>query len=282
MAEQGEVAERHKKGFVGVALVTVASVLAIGFGVIGAVDAFGTKGCGYGYGGYCSFAISVHPTHDLVDGQSVALGGRGFSPNTTFGAAVCDPSVPGIDGCDLSNTPLTTTDRQGRASLTIHVRRIITVQGRRVDCAHTPCVLGAGTVNGLIPIETTSVPLTFDPTVPPLPTLKVRLDGAAATTRSVHGSISCTRASQASVSGTVYQRINGTEVVASGVTVRPITCSTTPTSWSFTYNTGHSGDLVPGEARLVLFASTSDDLDSASSTLSETITLTAPPSVPTR
>jgi hypothetical protein len=205
MDDQSGVSARGGRRLVAFVVLSIAAASGLGWGVIGIVNALESEACGpYGYGGYCApFEIDVNPTTDLVDGQAVTVRGRRFTPNTTFGAAVCVAAVPGIDGCDLSNTALTTTDTKGRATVTLRVRRVIFVQGRKIDCALKPCILGAGTVNGTTPIEVTSMPISFDPDVPPLPKLEVQVRLSSATTRGMTGTITCSREATADVSGYV-------------------------------------------------------------------------------
>lgn len=261
------------------AVLSIVATFAAGMTVISVVDALGSDQCGPYGGGYCAPEINVTPTTDLVDGQAVQIMAHGFTPRKTFGAALCDPRVPGIDGCDLSNTPITTTRSSGRAVLTMNVRRIITVQGRRVDCALQPCVLGAGTVNGLDPIETDSVPVTFDPDVPPLPDLRLRLTVDEITTRRMTGTVTCTRPARATVGGSLRQ--GGVRPVAEGNTPTTIPCGSTPTTWTFRYSY-HVGDPVPAEARFDVSASAFDDLDYVGASVSGMTTVIGPPTHPLR
>ena len=160
MAERAQ-AGKSKREESRVAAIVMASVLAVaglGFGVTTIVDALEPEGCGpYGYGGYGGYGcepigdatLVVAPSTDLVDRQMVTVTGERFGPSTSFGVAQCDPSVGpsgGIDACDLSTARTTTTDSDGRVQLTMIVRRIITVQGREVDCALEPCTVGAATL----------------------------------------------------------------------------------------------------------------------------------------
>ena len=207
MQDHAGASDRGGRRLATFVVLSIAAASGLGWSVIGIVNALESESCGpYGYGGYCApFEITVDPTTDLVDGQSVDVKGRRFTPNTSFGAAVCSPTVPGIDGCDLSNTALTTTDSKGQATVTLRVRRMITVRGHQIDCALKPCILGAGTVDGITPIETTGVPISFDPDVPPLPKLLVRFTLGSATTRGMTGTITCSREGTADLSGYVQQ-----------------------------------------------------------------------------
>jgi hypothetical protein len=262
-----------------VAVVGLCVAVGSGWGAIQVVDALETERCGPYGGGYCGPApeITVTPFANLVDGQVVELTGRGFLASTSFGAAQCDPAVEGIDGCDLSNVALTTTNENGHVRLSMTVRRIISVQGRRVDCALSACTLGAATLDGTTPIEAVSAPLTFDPTVPPIPELRVRVTIDGATSAGVTGTVTCSRDGQASVDVSLQQHLNGRSAFAYAFTDRPVRCGPTPRTWTISYAEG-SDRLTSGKAHYDAFASGSDDLDSVFVELSGTIKVVRVPS----
>lgn len=259
-----------------IALVSIAATFGGGWGVISAVNALETAECGpYGYGGYCPPpSISVDPSVDLVDGQIVRVRGRGFSPSTSFGAAQCDPAVGGIEGCDISQPVLTSTDAKGQVRFSMPLRRIITIQGVKRDCARLPCVLAGATLEGTTPLEAATAPITFDPRVPPLPTLKVQVAVTEVTPTGMSGTVVCARAATAYIDGSVVQRITGTPATAYGYT-RNVGCDTTPTTWSmrFAYRDGR---LVAGSARYQVFASANDELDYAYASRSGSTTIIVP------
>ncbi len=261
------------------AFVGIGVTVGTGWGVIQVVNALETERCGPYGGGYCGPdpTIAVEPSTDLVDGQTVQVTGRGFLPSTSFGAAQCDPSVPGIDGCDLSNVELTTTNGNGHVRFSMTVRRVITIQGRRVDCALSACTLGAATLDGTTPIEAVSAPLTFDPAVPPIPALRVQVTVDRATTASLTGTVTCTREAQAFVDASVEQHLNGRGAFAYGFTEQPVRCGPTPRTWTIGFAEG-SDRLTAGRAAYAAFASASDDLGSAFAEQSGEIRIVRAPS----
>ena len=230
MAERALVggSERDGSRLAAIVMVSILAVAGLGFGVVTIVDALEPEGCGpYGYGGYGGYGcepigdatIVVEPSTDLVDRQTVTVTGERFGPSTLFGVAQCDPSVgpnAGTDACDLSNARTTTTDRNGRVQMTISVRRIITVQGREVDCALEPCTIGAATLSGTTPIEATSAPISFDPAVPAIPRLTVELTVDDASASAMTGTITCNREAEAYVETAVNQVKGGATAFAFG------------------------------------------------------------------
>lgn len=267
---------------VALVLLSIGAAFALGWGVIKVVDALEPgDGCGsYGYGGYgceppSDFSITVVPSTGLVDRQTVSLTGTGFAPNTFFGAAQCDPTVgpeAGTAACDLSTARTTSTDGNGDVHLDLPVRRIIIVQGHEVDCALSPCTLGAATLSGTTPIEATSVPISFDPSVPPVPRLQVGLTVDDVTVAAVSGTVTCNREAEVFADAFVQQLKGSHEAFAYGFTDESIVCDTTPTEWTARLVDG-SGRLTGGPATYEVFASAYDGFESASATVSGEATL---------
>ena len=121
--------------------------------------------------------------------------------------------------------------------------------------------------------EATSVPISFDPDVPPLPKLQVRVTLSSATTRGMTGTITCSREATADVSGFVQQPSGGW---ADGYTRASIDCGTTKAAWSINYQS-RQGDIVAGPAHYEVYASGTDGLDYASASLSGNVKLTVSP-----
>ena len=187
---------------------------------------------------------------------------RAFGPSTLFGAPQCDPSV-GPNARDGHVRPEHRPDhddrRQRAFRLTISVRRIITVQGREVDCALEPCTVGAALLSGTTPIEATSAPISFDPDVPAIPRLHRGVHGR----RCVHVSDDRDHHLQPGRRGL---RRGGLNQVKGGRTAfafgfsEPIACSTTPTDWTVFLSNGQ-GRFTGGTADFVAFASAFDGFD---------------------
>lgn len=285
--------ERATEGSLGrdgprlVALV-VASILAmatLGFGVVSIVDALEPEGCGpYGYGGYgCEpigdATIAVEPSAGLVDRQTVTVTGEGFGPSTSFGAAQCDPSVgpdAGTDACDLSTARLTSTDAAGQVELTMPVRRIITVQGREVDCALEPCTIGGATLSGTTPIEAASAPISFDPSVPPVPRLTIEVTVDDVTGSAITGTVTCNREAEAYIDAYLSQQKGGHAAFAYGYSEQSIACDTAPTEWTATLTTG-SGRFTGGQADYEVYAYAYDGFEDASSLATGQVRVSAGP-----
>lgn len=270
---------------VALVLMSVIAAVGLGWGAIKVVDALeptgdcGSYGYGGGYGGYgCDtpFGITVAPSTDLVDRQTVTLTGTGFLPNTSFGAAQCDPSqlpTGGIAACDLSTSRLSTTDDNGNVVLDLNVRRIIIVNGGELDCALNPCVIGAATLeNGSTPIEGTSVPISFDPAVPAVPRLHVALTVDDVTASAISGTVTCNRAADAFIDASVQQSKGGHQADAYGYSNQPLACGTTATAWTIPLQNG-SGVLSGGPATYSAFASAYDSFESAQAEVTGTTSL---------
>jgi hypothetical protein len=262
---------------------SIVAATALGWGVISVVDAVdtadgcGSYGYGGGYGGYgCDdFSITVEPSTGLVDLQTVAVSGTGFLPNTYFGAAQCDAATlpnAGITACDLSTSRTTYTDGGGNVHVDMRVRRIIVVNGGEVDCALAPCVIGAATLDGTTPIEGTSFPIAFDPSVPAVPRLSVDLTVDDVSASSLSGTVTCNRDAEVFTDSFVEQQKGGHTSYAYGFTDQPVACSTTPTQWT-TPLTGGSGALAGGPATYDVSASAYDGVEEAYASVSGEVVL---------
>ena len=114
--------------------------------------------------------ITVTPDQDLVDGQSVAVDGTGFTPGASVTVIQCRPgSVNLFDvqaNCRL--TTMHTTDASGTFSAFLAVEREIQTSSGALDCAASP---GACTVGVFVGFSLESIvveaPIAFaDPTLP--------------------------------------------------------------------------------------------------------------------
>ncbi len=121
--------------------------------------------------------VAVSPSTKLVDLQSVLVVGSHFSGNASLGSVECKPGALDVNSCDLSTLVYVTASPSGAFKLHRAVRRIINVNGLRVDCASAAgCILGVGNISNYA--ESSGATLHFDPKVPPVPT---RLTGTPAT-----------------------------------------------------------------------------------------------------
>lgn len=113
--------------------------------------------------------IYVKPTVNLVDLQTVAVQGNDFQPSSEAAIIECAANATGQGQCDLNTLIELPTGKYGAFTLSRYVRRIITTSdGTTIDCASAPgaCILGAANLNNLM--EATGVPLSFNPSVPPV------------------------------------------------------------------------------------------------------------------
>ena len=176
-----------------VVLAGLAVAFAVGLAVVGVASALETnEECSpYGYGGYSCVdyddaELTVNPSTDLVDGQTVVVSGVAFDPPfATFVASQCvaaDIALGGQGNCDSGTTTIRNVDSGGTVYFTMRVKRIIETPGLGpVDCAVEECVIGAATIDpssnyptvggpseDYVVIEGATAPLSFDPDAPPI------------------------------------------------------------------------------------------------------------------
>ena len=117
--------------------------------------------------------LTATPAANLVNLQSIAIAGTGFSPNVTVGWAECKNGGTGAADCDVNDFGTTTTDSVGAFSASFTVHRILHTANGTVDCAAVMqgCRVGAAKLSDHA--EFANTPLDFDPSVPlpPPPTL---------------------------------------------------------------------------------------------------------------
>lgn len=209
--------------------------------------------------------LTVTPSTDLVDRQSVDVEGVGFLADTTFGATMCGldaaQATMTVDGCDLSTSVLTSTDAAGTVSFAMTVKRFIQVQGEQVDCAlPDECIIGAATLgNDLItPIEPAFVPIQFDPDAPVVPPIDIDLDVSDVSGDAVAGTVVCNRAGTAYVDGNILQRKHGNYAGRYGYIELP--CDTVPTAFEVPLVYGE-GRVTGGTAEYSVYASVSDGFE---------------------
>jgi hypothetical protein len=119
--------------------------------------------------------ITVVPSTGLLDGEAVAISGRGFTPGEQVALVECrnGPADDTGGNCDVSATlEYASVDAAGEVHTTFTVRRhLATHNFGDVDCATDPngCMLGFGGTSDL-QFERGNVPLAFapDPVPPPV------------------------------------------------------------------------------------------------------------------
>jgi hypothetical protein len=167
--------------------------------------------------------VRVHPTTDLIDQQKVrvAVSDFPFLPAGENRIAViqCAAEATDIDGCgDFTGINLT-LDASGSAATRYRVSRILhTPAFGAVDCAAAPqrCLLA---VINFQPSLIFTVPLSFDPAVPPLPPVDIdatldptaRVNPQSGVVR-VSGTVSCTTPTPIRILGNIGQQQPETQI----------------------------------------------------------------------
>ena len=121
--------------------------------------------------------ISVTPSTNLLDGDTVHVTGTDFDPNFPVSVAQCPAGVGQSPGCGYGPGSFVVTDDAGAFSLDLVVDRILYGTATPIDCA----VPGACVVSAIDLYDgslTTSVAIQFDPNAPLPPPPSVRIDPA--------------------------------------------------------------------------------------------------------
>jgi hypothetical protein len=121
--------------------------------------------------------VSVEPSGELVDGQTVTVRGSEFPPDRELGVVMCSGAVDlggGAAQCQLSPFTPVTSRGDGTFEVEFDVRRIIWVGGHEIDCAApTPdgleatCIVAVGAISDYD--QSGIAPVHFDGSVPPPP-----------------------------------------------------------------------------------------------------------------
>jgi hypothetical protein len=100
----------------------------------------------------------------------VTVAGTGFSAHTGIATIECRVGAVDQTGCDLSTLLETNSDGAGAFTLKRAVRRIINIQSmpKPLDCAKAKCILAGANIFNYA--ESSGVRITFDPSIPPVPT----------------------------------------------------------------------------------------------------------------
>ncbi len=114
--------------------------------------------------------MTVTPSTDLTDGQTVTVTGSGFAPSTRIGLAMCKAGTTfSLLDCEITNPTWFTDDASGAFTHTYAVRAHLTTGHGAVDCSAAPstCVLAAVNLNDYS--ESARTPVTFRPESGPTP-----------------------------------------------------------------------------------------------------------------
>jgi hypothetical protein len=158
----------------------------------------------------CPPTLTATPSAELADGQFITVVGAGFTPNSEIGIAECQAGVLAISDCDVSEVQIVESDGTGSFSTAYSVTRIISLSNdvttTNVDCALTPCLLGAADISNYDVNATASIG--FNPSIPP------ELSGTFAPTDTVNttkgiaaiaGTVTCTQPTVVEVSVELQQ-----------------------------------------------------------------------------
>lgn len=147
----------------------------------------------------CMPRLLATPDTGLADGQTIAVTGSQFAPDSGVGMAECEPGATGPSQCDLSTLLIVQTDDTGSFSTSYTVARIISITNatgiaHAIDCARTMCILGAANLANYANAAFT--PLSFNPKLPLLLNGTVDPTGTVAPkvgTAVISGTVVCER-----------------------------------------------------------------------------------------
>jgi hypothetical protein len=158
----------------------------------------------------CNPTLSATPSAELADGQTIAVAGAGFTPNAEIGIAECEAGVLSISDCDLSNVEIVESDDTGAFSTGYSVTRIISLSNdvttTNIDCALTPCLLGAADVSNYD--VNAEAAIGFNPSIPPELTGTFAPLDTVNTTKgiaAIAGTVTCTQPTVVEVSVELQQ-----------------------------------------------------------------------------
>jgi hypothetical protein len=111
-------------------------------------------------------SLTVDPSTDLVDRQSVIVTGSNFEPFTAVGVIQCRAPSNGAEDCDFATLRFMPVDESGGFAQPFTVRRLIRVGTETIDCAEPGlCEIGAGAD----PTLGAQAGISFDPDAPLAP-----------------------------------------------------------------------------------------------------------------
>lgn len=157
-------------------------------------------------------AVSVSPSTNLVQGQTVTVRGSGLPPNESEAVLQCVSGGNDVFSfCDIGGFVSTTTDSNGSFSTSFTVRRILETSQGRVDCASAPgrCIVAVS------PFDTNyvaSTPLSFDPNGPLPVLLDITVTDISAVVKDnkgiVSGTVTCTAPAFVDIEGRLRQVVH--------------------------------------------------------------------------
>jgi hypothetical protein len=240
--------------------------------------------------------MTVTPSTGLDDGQTVVVTGKAFRHHDDIGLTEC--AAGSTDGSEcvlqdgLGNASEVSTGRHGKFTATFSVSRVLTLFGETVDCAQAPgCVLGAVDLDTESGTVVSSTPISFDPSVKPLPPLnlvvKVSSTGQVMSGSAKKGNeaeikatITCDRSSPTSVNYElqVTEPVSGSQDGAFGGVLGETTCQRGGTKVNLGVSSGPARlgpSFIPGLAGVLFEAAAVSGSSGGSTTTNASVTLKA-------
>jgi hypothetical protein len=107
---------------------------------------------------------TVTPDHDLVDGQTVTVSWRGFTPGKTINIVQCSNRTAGDSAaCDLQKGRILQPDPTGTGSLPLEIV-VGPVGNGTCDAQHADCQIVVNDGGSLDPAASVRIPVSFAPT----------------------------------------------------------------------------------------------------------------------
>ncbi len=240
--------------------------------------------------------LGVSPSANLDDGVNVSVKGKAFPSHHQIGLTECVAGSTDGSECvaeaGIGNSDEVTANGAGRFSTTFNVARILTLFGGTVDCAQAPgCVIGAIDLNNLSGAVDAVAPLSFDPSVKPLPPLNLELHidptgivsgGRKTNHAEITGTARCDRSTPIPVEFQMQVSEPVGPVQAGGLVEGVASCTRRGASFTASVSSGRgpsSQPFAPGPAGVILAVFADSGSSSESTTTNASVTLkTAPAS----
>ena len=234
--------------------------------------------------------LTVTPSTALVDGQSVAITGKGFVAQQEYVLSECAAGSTDGSSCVAEDgfgsvAQVVAKGRSGRFSVSFPVARVLTLFDGTVDCAQAPgCVIGAvDEFNGSVAAV---APLAFNPAVKPLGPLNLTLhiDSTDQIVAGAHGrpgpqisgSIACARPKPVPVSFALQVTQPSGGLQGGVIVLGQASCQKGGSKFAVSVPTHKRDPAVPGVAGVLMAVSAVSGSATASITVSASVTLKAP------
>lgn len=107
--------------------------------------------------------LTVTPSTDLVDHQTLTAEGTGFAPDSPVLVTECPANAQAVDACDANAFFRADTDGNGSFSIPVATSTLIDGGSIEADCRTTDCMFVASSTDGFDSRTTATAPVTFDP-----------------------------------------------------------------------------------------------------------------------